>query len=244
MISNFDNMPVVENDWTKHWKSISATHKNIWQINMSFFLKATEPLLSFCEQDIVLDIGCGLGYLADAIREQVKEIHCLDISEQFLDEAKKKFAQSNNIFFYQLAPDDYTDLTFLGSRRFSKVICQSVVQYYRDYFEVERLIANVRQVTSNGAKFLISDMPTDRCPLHNIISILEFCVRKKCLLEAFKHLHSLRFSNYQKVRSQMGVLVFTEDILNKIIENNNLEAEIISSQLTIDKRRLHLLIKF
>ena len=46
----------------------------------------------------------------------------------------------NNVFVYRLNEDNYTDLSFLKDKTFSIIICQSVIQYYKDVSEVERLI--------------------------------------------------------------------------------------------------------
>jgi ubiquinone/menaquinone biosynthesis C-methylase UbiE len=76
-------------------------------------------LLHYDSQDIILDIGSGPGYLAAFLKDRVKEIHCLDTSQRYLEMCKDKLVGHNNVFVYKLNEDNYTDLSFLKDKTFS-----------------------------------------------------------------------------------------------------------------------------
>lgn len=108
--------------------------------------------------DIVLDIGSGPGWLADRLKDTVKEVHCCDTSQN-IDQGKKRVGHYDNVFFYQLDKKKYTDLSFL-KKKCSKIVCVSVVHYYGCIDNVKDLIENVRTIAQPGAYFLIADIIT------------------------------------------------------------------------------------
>jgi len=230
--------------WTDFWKHEDITSETMSRLNMEIFVQSTEPIMKYNEEDIVLDIGCGFGFLPAFLKGKVREIHCLDISEKYLDICRKKFGKFNNLLFYKLDENNYTDLSTVNTKRFSKIICLSVIQYYKNINEVERLIEGIQEIALPGAKFLIADIPRDTKPYLDIWSIFKAGVRGKCVYETIKHLIKLRVSDYYQVRSKFGLLVFSEDILNALMRKHNLNAQIFTTQMTINKSRLHWLISF
>src|ERR1051325_3652831 len=148
-------MKSTSNPWIQWWSTENIVTDAIWHNNMEIFVTASDSLLHYNSRDIILDIGSGPGYLAAFLKDRVKEIHCLDISEHYLDMCKNKFVDDTNVFAYKLTADDYTNFGFLQGRKFSIIICLSVIQYYQDTGEVEKLIKEVRKIASSGTTFLI-----------------------------------------------------------------------------------------
>jgi ubiquinone/menaquinone biosynthesis C-methylase UbiE len=230
--------------WIDFWKSEETTSEAMSRLNMEIFLQSTEPIMHYNYEDVVLDIGCGLGYFPALMKGKVREIHCLDISDKYLDICRKRFDQYENVHFYKLAAENYTDLSVVKTKRFSKIICLSVIQYYRDISEVETLIEGIREIAFPGARLLIADIPKDTNPYLDILSIIKTGLKAKCGLEAFRHLIKLRVSDYCHVRSQAGFLIFSERILNHLSRKHELDAQIFTYRMTINRGRLHWLIRF
>jgi cyclopropane fatty-acyl-phospholipid synthase-like methyltransferase len=63
--------------------------------NIKAYLKLTE-------QDTVIDLGSGCGFIADFIAPEVNHFYCVDISQSFLDYAKKVTEQHTNISYQQI----------------------------------------------------------------------------------------------------------------------------------------------
>ena len=148
------------------------------------------------------------------------------------------------VFFYKLDENNYTDLSMVKDKKFSKIICLSVIQYYKSTYEVERLIEEVRKVARSGAKFLIVDIPTDTKLHLDTWSRLETGFRKKYIYETIKQLIKHRISNYYQLRSKVGLLSFSKERMNNLIQKLNLDADILTTQITINKSRMHLLVRF
>lgn len=231
-------------NWIDYWNANASLHDKDMRKSMGVFIRGTEPLLGYNEKDIVLDIGCGPGYLAERLKDIVKEMHCLDTSQHNINLCKKKFKNSRNLFFYKLDPKNYTDFSFLKGKKFTIIICLSVIQYYNSIGDVRKLIENARKIALQGSKFLIADIPTRNGILHDAIGILKSGIREKNLFESIKSLYDKRASEYHKLRSEKGLLVLPISKINELIGKLDLNARILNTRLTILPNRNHLLIKF
>ena len=61
-------------NWIDWWETETIVSPKTWDNNMQIFITATDPLLNYNSQDVILDIGCGPGYLAAYLKDRVKEI--------------------------------------------------------------------------------------------------------------------------------------------------------------------------
>ena len=233
------------NNWIEWWNTENVVTTATWHNNMDIFVTASNSLLHYNARDIILDIGSGPGYLATFLKDKVNEIHCLDISQRYLDICQDKFSGHTNIFFYKLAEDNYTDFSFLESRRFSIIICQSVIQYYDNASAVENLIKEVERIALPGARFLIADIPITSSMIAHIYGLLKGAFKKKRLLEISKMLfHTIMTEKHRKAYFSSGLLTFSDEKLKRLIGKLNLDAEVLSSRLTVNENRRHLLIRF
>lgn len=237
-------MKETRNNWVDYWETESIFKDANWRKNMAIFIRSTEPLLKYTMQDIILDIGCGPGYLAEFLKNRVKEIHCLDTSERYLHICRKKFARDQNVFIYKLNSKNYTDFSIFKPKKFSIIICLSVIQYYKSIIDVEKLIEEVRRIALPGSKFLIADIQTNAGTFSDVWGILKTAFKEKFLFEALLFLLRARTSSYHKIRSSEGLLILPVEKLKELIDKLNLNAEILDTRLTLNANRRHLLVKF
>ena len=229
-------------DWIEYWND-DNTFAGMMKSIAPHFIEATKPVLQYNPRDVVLDIGCGPGNLEYYLKDMVREVHAVDISEKYIEECRKRFDGEENLIFYKLDADKYTDLSFLRNRDITTIICLSVVQYYNDVKEFESLIRSVREIACRGALLLIADLPVEHGALADICSNLTISFRKRILLQTMKFMFKMRFSSYHRVRSSRGLLCFSEDSLKQQIEDAGIDAKILKDPLTFNRSRLHLLIK-
>jgi 2-polyprenyl-3-methyl-5-hydroxy-6-metoxy-1,4-benzoquinol methylase len=235
----------IRNNWIEWWKTENVVSPATWFNNMEIFVTASASLLQYHSEDRILDIGCGPGYLAAFLKNRVKEIHCLDTSQRYLDMCEATFSGHKNIFCHKLAEDNYTDLSFLKGQTFSKIVCQSVVQYYKATGEVENLIKQIQQIASPGARLLISDIPVGSSMVRHVYSLLKGAIRGKRLLEIAKMLfHTIATAKHRTTYFSSRLLTFSDEQLKELIEKLNLDAEVLTSRLTVNENRRHLLIRF
>jgi ubiquinone/menaquinone biosynthesis C-methylase UbiE len=238
-------MRSTSNHWIEWWTTENVVAPATWLNNMDIFVTASDSLLRYNSQDIILDIGSGPGYLAGFLKNRVKEIHCLDISQRYLDICKDKFVKDKNLFFYKLAEGDYTNLSFLKGKRFSLIICLSVIQYYKDTSEVEKLIKQVQGIASPGARFLIADIPSASSMVAHVYGLLKGAFRKKRFIEISKMLfYTVATAKHRTAYLSSGLLTFSDEKLKGLIGKLNLDADVLTSRLTVNENRRHLLIRF
>jgi ubiquinone/menaquinone biosynthesis C-methylase UbiE len=233
-----------ENSWIDYWDTEDLFTDKKWLKDMDVFVRATHPLLNYNSDDVILDIGCGPGFLALSLKDTIKEIHCLDTSQRYLDICKHKLSGAKNVYFYKLDERNYTDLSLLKDKKFTLMICLSVIQYYKNIGELEKLIEEVRAVALPGSRFLIADLIVTNQILLDIWGVLKTACKEKYLFETLKYLIKARTSNYFRTRDSLGLLVISVEELEGLINKLNLKAEILDMQLTSASNRRHLLIKF
>ena len=232
------------NNWLEWWEAENIITHATWLNNTEIFVTASDSLLHYDSQDIILDIGCGPGYLAAFLKDRVREIHCLDTSQHYLDLCRDKFVEDKNVFIYKLNKDNYTDLSFVKNKKFSIIICQSVIQYYKAVNEVEKLIEEVRRIALPGARFLIADIPITNNILLLAYGLLKTALREGRLSEVAKLLFQIATSKYGKAYSSLRLLVFSDEKLRGLIDKLSLNGQVLSMKLTCNDNRRHLLIRF
>ena len=62
--------------------------------------------LQLTKSSRVLDLGSGMGFIAEKIAPQVERVYCVDISETFLNDCRKRLTMFNNVEFHQISYGD------------------------------------------------------------------------------------------------------------------------------------------
>jgi SAM-dependent methyltransferase len=231
-------------NWVEWWDTETIVTPEIWKTNMETFVAAAEPFLGFGPDDVVLDVGSGPGFLAECVKDRVREIHCVDTSRRYVEVCREKFAMDSNVFFHVLDPDNYTDLSVLEGKKFSIIVCQSVVQYYRSIDEVANLIEEVRRLAQPSAKLLVSDIPITRSLATLTCHLLRTAWRDRRLLHRCRLLFRLATSPCGRAYSSLGLLTLSEAQLRELVQRLKLDAEILSERLTCNDGRRHLFVRF
>lgn len=58
--------------------------------------------LELSQEDRVMDLGSGCGFIANQIANTVKSLQCVDVSKSFLDYAKKINCKHHNVSYHQI----------------------------------------------------------------------------------------------------------------------------------------------
>jgi ubiquinone/menaquinone biosynthesis C-methylase UbiE len=233
----------IEN-WTEYWEAPDKFRDRISQKNMNYFLSSIKPFLIFERDDIILDFGCGTCELAANLNLKVKEIHCADVSKNYLSIGQQKLSAFKNIKYYLLDKTNYTNLSILHGYKYNKIICLSVVQYYRNIQEVEELIKNVRKIAAPGSKFLIADMPTKKPFLGDVLHLIKFSFKGGFLIPALIAIMGTKFSTYSNLYYEKGLLLFNAQKINFLMKKLGLKSRIIKDQVTLNSNRIHLIVDF
>ncbi|GAB3991277.1 hypothetical protein GCM10028807_21010 [Spirosoma daeguense] len=229
--------------WLDFWQKENK-FDNAMSNNYAYFLAKVEKYVTLSKTQRVLDIGSGPGNLEDAWHDRVAEIHGIDISQRYNEMGRDKHANHPTVFFHDLSPDDYLNFSPVANKQFDIIIVMSVVQYYRNADEVEKLLRNIKQLAAPGAKALICDIMVGGGIIKDIVSIVNQSVREGRLFAMMKLLFELRFSSYHEVRKANGFLELPELQWLALARKVGLNAQFTNEPLTLQKDRKNLLIKF
>jgi len=102
----------------------------------------------------VLEIGIGLGYVTEGLKENGMIISALDISQEALDRVK------------DLCENTYltTDIDLLPSNYYNVIICHNVVQHIPTYIlkpELEQIIRSLKSKGILALEFISSNLSED-----------------------------------------------------------------------------------
>ena len=236
--------PNAKNPWLDFWHSENIFEPFQWEKNTEIFMYGTEGILDYKPTDRVLDIGCGPGTLESHLKNRVGEICGLDISAGYVDQCREKFKNCLRLSFHQIG-ENYLDFSFLGrERKFDKIICHGVVQYYRGLHEVESLIREVRKIANPGARFLISDIPLKGGRSSFMTAFLKKSYQEGFLWDLVRFTwRALRSPYYKAFRSQGLIQVRREDLI-ALKDSLAVEGKLLDNPLSLSMHRIHLLIEF
>ena len=232
-------------NWLNYWND-----KNIWlesdllKINTEIFYQKTSNIFNYNNKHVVLEIGCGNGDLANKISNRVREIYCLDKSQESINLCKNKISKKKNVKILKLN-NNYTNLSFLENSKFSIIIANSVVEYYRSQVEIIDLVKSVKKIATKDAQFLISNIvvTSDKIKkypklIYNSLSNGYFFALMKMSL---KLIVDKKYSNFLKKQPTLIVNI------DKLIEDLSVFVKnitIVNEILTVNPDRKHLLVQF
>ncbi|MDR1685595.1 MAG: class I SAM-dependent methyltransferase [Desulfovibrio sp.] len=229
--------------WTAYWNRGEAMDGRLWQAQCDFFVSRVRKEIPLGPDDVLLDIGCGRGYTAEALAPELRAAHGADTSLHALEEARLRCAGIPGLTFHLLAPDAYLDIHRLPVRNVSVIFCVSVVQYYKNIGEVRTLIANAKKIAAPGCRMLLADLLVDYNGCLDVAGVLigglesgTFCAK---LQEVFSGKHRL----YGRTRAEHPVLTMRRAELEAVCAAENTRLRFIRRNLTGNRFRAHALIE-
>ena len=102
------------------------------------------PKLMLNRNKVVLDLGCGMGRLADAVSDKVKEYYGVDFSSEMIAVAKQN-VRNNNCHFYTMSVVDALSDPKITARKYDLVLMAGVSMYINEdeLKESYRLLRNL-----------------------------------------------------------------------------------------------------
>jgi 2-polyprenyl-3-methyl-5-hydroxy-6-metoxy-1,4-benzoquinol methylase len=243
--------PVIKKceNWIDYWSQDDFWRDSpLWEINSRLFFQRVNQVIGFKKNDRVFDIGCGVGYTETVLAPLVESVYAADVAEQFVATCSQKCRDLKNVRVGRITKDRYTDLSAAGGP-FTVFLCVSVVQYFKDFDEIEALVASARSMASPGAWMLIADLPLERdlagilwdaaCSFflsvrEGYASVLLWTVFKRWAQK----------TRYKVFYDAAGELHFTTGKLEALISRSDLNARIIRGPFSVCANRPGLLIQF
>ncbi|MBD3203425.1 methyltransferase domain-containing protein [Candidatus Woesearchaeota archaeon] len=141
----------MENKFDKNVKKVYAHWSKSYdnEDNPALFAEKNFAIdmLSLNEKDIVLDYGCGTGRNIDRILKFTKKVHGIDISENMLSIARKKFSNVD-----LKSPKNKNKIPF-DNTFFTKILCSFVISHIKN---IDILFKEFNRVLVDEGKLVIS----------------------------------------------------------------------------------------
>ncbi len=237
--------------WRSFWEGPSPFPTATWDWQARLFLRSSANLFPVGPSDSLLDIGCGPGSLAVALRDHAappRQYFGLDVSAAFISEARDRLHGANAYRFATLGPD-YLDLSQAAPGPFTRLLALSVVQYYREASELRRLLDALRSLAAPGAFILIADLPVHESggALGEIGRTLKRATLQGSLGRQTLFLMRCACSGYRETRKQAGLLLWDrgelEALAADVARRWNAEVQLLDDPLTVSVGRVHLRIR-
>jgi ubiquinone/menaquinone biosynthesis C-methylase UbiE len=154
-------------NWIEFYNNLAVNTKNkacqngaMFAVDKKLYRKIFNDIngkMHFTTEDVVLDIGCGNGAIAEFIAPVVKKIILLDGAPKMLEFAKQTAKNFTNVEFRLADINKENDFTTLGN--FDKIMCYSVAHYLDNYNRFEALLEEMINAIKPGGRILVGDIP-------------------------------------------------------------------------------------
>ena len=239
------NFTKKNNPWLSFWQHQNVFSDLALEKNMAVFADRSQKLLTFQNTDRVLDFGCGPGYFARYFGHKVSSICGVDINPNYIDYCQKTYTQPS-LSFHKLEEMEYTNLSILGQKTFTKCIIGSVVQYFDNQQYLHDLIEEIysRRDNNCGITILILDLPSSNSSiLKDIFWQLYFGIKYGYFIHISYALVRTAFSHYVKIRSNVGLLQLDREQFEKFLSNKGFSVKFTNQVLSLNGSREHVLIQ-
>ena len=228
--------------WVGFWDKIADDNYKKYHLkNMQTFIKKSRKIMDYNKNDKILDVGCGAGYLQQLLKDKTREIYGLDTSKRYIEMCKANFKNAPNLKFFQINPDNYTNFSFLGKKKFSKIICSSVVQYYNSVNDIRNLITECKKHALTNCRLIITDLIVNPKLIPDLIGIIKSSIKDGYLTSLLSVLLSAKTIRYYNFLSRENLLLMSADDIDEIAKEFNAG---IYKGMTVHSNRLNMVIKF
>ena len=230
-------------NWIDYWNRKDSMTGELWQAQADFFVRQVSREVTFGPEDVVLDIGCGNGHVIAALAGRVKEAHGADTSQVSVDQSAARYASVPNLHFHTLPPDDYLALDALPMRGVTRMLCVSVVQYYKSIDELRGLIARAKSIAAPGCLLLVADLLVDYNLYKDIAGVLLGGIESGTFFAKLREVVSGNHSLYARIRAENPVLTMKKSDVQAICAAEGVRLRFIPRNLTGNCFRAHALIE-
>jgi len=124
-------------------------------------------LLKVDQHDVVLDIGSGCGFVTRSACELAKEVHCLDISQDFLDFTANELSGYANTHFHKI---DYARFADIGDGHATKAFSTAVFIHF-NYYDILFYLIEINRVLQAGGCFFVDIIDADVLTIETMAGI-------------------------------------------------------------------------
>jgi len=182
---------------------------------------------------VVLDHGCGEALFADQIAAKCAKLYLSDAAPLVRERLQAKFDSHERIAI--LAPEQVAGLP---DASLDLVVVNSLLQYL-SLDELRGLLKLWRAKLKSGGRLVIADViPPDVSPVTDAKALLSFAWHGGFLKSALLGLARTAFSEYRRIREEIGLAQYSEDEIIDILQDAGFEPERAARNLGHNQARM------
>jgi SAM-dependent methyltransferase len=220
--------------WLDFWNSdtpiyVSERHKSVHYAGIADDIIGLLP----GKTARVVDFGCGEALSADRVAACCGRLYLCDGAAQVRQRLADRFSHLPNVTV--VAPED---LKAVADRPVDLIVVNSVVQYL-SAADLEQLLALWRHNLAPGGRLIVADViPPDVGPLTDAMALLRLGAANGFLLPAAIGLVKTFFSDYRRLRNELGLAFFTEAAFLERLREAGFDAQRLSRNLGHNQARM------
>jgi SAM-dependent methyltransferase len=221
-------------NWRDFWNQdtpiyVSERHKILHYARLASDIAKLIPSL----QATALDYGCGDALSADRVAARCAKLHLCDAAPLVRERLRARFAGEPRIAV--LSPED---AEALPDASLDLVVANSVIQYL-GLDELRAFLALARlKLKPEGALILADVIPPEVSPVTDASALLSFAWRGGFLKSAVLGLARTTFSEYRRIREEIGLSQYTEEDVADILDEAGFRAERLPRNLGHNPARM------
>lgn len=221
-------------NWRDYWNQDTPIYTSERHKLLHYKLVANDILgLIPSREAVVLDYGCGEALFADQVAAKCAKLYLSDAAPLVRERLLAKFGANERIAI--LAPDEVANLP---DASLDLIVVNSLLQYL-SLDELRGLLKLWRAKLKNGGKLVIADViPPDVSPLTDAKALLSFAWHGGFLTSALMGLARTAFSEYRKIREEIGLSQYSEDEMFDILQDAGFEPKRTARNLGHNQARM------
>jgi SAM-dependent methyltransferase len=208
-------------NWRDYWNQDTPIYTGERHKLLHYRLIANDIIgLTPSPDAVVLDYGCGEALFADKIAAKCARLILSDAAPLVRERLNERFKDIQRITV--LSTDDVADLP---DASFDLIVVNSLVQYLSlDEFRVLLRLAHDK-LKEDGRLILGDIIPPDISPVTDARALLSFAWQGGFLRSALTGLARTAFSEYRKIREEVGLAQYSEEEIVDLLEDAGFRPE-------------------
>lgn len=208
-------------NWRDYWNQDTPIYSGERHKLLHYKLVANDIVGLIPSPDAsVLDYGCGEALFADQIAAKCGKLFLSDAAPLVRERLQAKFGRNGRVAI--LPPEE---IAGLADESLDLVVVNSLLQYL-SLEDLRALLKLWRTKLKHGGRLVIADViPPDVSPLTDAKALLAFAWRGGFLTSALKGLARTAFSDYRRIREEIGLAQYGEDEMIDILRDAGFRVE-------------------
>ncbi|MET0531411.1 MAG: methyltransferase domain-containing protein [Microvirga sp.] len=208
-------------NWRDYWNQDTPIYSGERHKLLHYRLVANDIIELIPSRDaVVLDYGCGEALFADKVAARCAKLYLSDAASLVRERLNERFGGNDRIAV--LAPDEVSGL---ADGSLDLIVVNSLLQYL-SLDELRGLLKLWRSKLKSGGELVVADvLPPDLGPITDAKALLSFAWQGGFLKSAVLGLARTAFSEYRKVREDIGLAQYSEDEIRDILSDAGFKPE-------------------